>query len=71
MDWTAKNDVADTVQPVNHVTNSVECVIVVVRMDTSGINVIDVSFRKSNSSKTYSAVTLIWGVITCDSQGEN
>lgn len=43
----------------------------VVRMDTSGINVIDVSFRNSNSSKAYSAVTLIWEVITCDSQGEN
>lgn len=67
MDRTAKNDVADSVLTDNHVINSVECVIVVVGMDTLGTIVTDVSYRKSNSCEDYSAVTL---VIPCDSEGE-
>lgn len=39
LDRTAKNNVADSVLTENHVINSVECVIVVVGMDTLGTNV--------------------------------
>lgn len=42
MDWTAKNDVAGTVLTVKHVTISVECVIMVVRMDTLETTVLNV-----------------------------
>lgn len=67
LDRTAKNNVADSVLTENHVINSVECVIAVVRMDTLGTIVTDVSFRNSNSCEDYSAVTL---VIPCDLEGE-
>lgn len=59
LDRTAKNDVADSVLTENHVINSVECVIVVVGMDTLGTIVTDVSCRNSNSCEDYSAVTLL------------
>lgn len=42
----------------------------VVRMDTKGTIVIAVSCRTSNNCEEYSAVTLILGVLTRDSQGE-
>lgn len=64
MDWTAKNDVADSVLTGNNVTILVECVIVVVRTDTLGT----VAIAVSNIQQSF--ITSSWGVITHGSLGK-